>query len=384
MNKCKSLLVFSSAMLCNYSAIASFDNITFNGFGSIIATNVLSGKNNDGFEEYYIPQKECPCYITDYYTGGLLNEDDGFTLANESKIGLQLGIAMTDDLSFTLQTVARTITNEFSLEWAYLTYQINDEWSFQAGRKRIPLYYFSTFQDVGIAYTWVRPPQTLYGWEASNYNGANISYTDSWGSIDVVASLFSGSEVVKEAGYNELYTEDLSVVDDSKWDNIFGLDFEVTYEWLNARLIYQTSDNYLTDKSTGDYSFSGPPAEQRVLGLAINGDFNSWFFHLEQSENRRETKADDILVKAPASMAAVGIRMGKWTPFISWSRYWEESDSPDYQGEKERFIIQSLTLRYDVNDENALKAQVELFDDESEYDFVGDTTVLTLSYDFVF
>jgi hypothetical protein len=364
--------------------LANFDNVTFNGFGSIIATKVLSGDNNDYFEEYYLTQKECPCFITDYYTGGLVTEDDGFILKNESKIGLQMRVDMTDELSFTTQLVARTIKNELSLEWAYLTYQYNENWSLQVGRKRIPMYYFSTFQDVGLAYTWVRPPQALYGWEASNYNGANISYSTNIGDIIILASAFTGSEVVTEGGYNTLYTEDLSAIDDSKWDNLKGFDVEISYEWFNARFVYQTSENYTSSKLDGIYNFSGSPADQRVLGLAINGDFDTWFFHLEKSENQRETKEDDKLVKAPVSMVSLGYRMGKWTPFISWSKYSEKSDSPNYQGEKERFITKSFTLRYDVNSQNALKVQIESFDDESEYDFVGDTDVLSISYDFVF
>ncbi|MFC6441223.1 hypothetical protein ACFQMB_15385 [Pseudobowmanella zhangzhouensis] len=69
---------------------------------------------------------------------------------------------------------------------------------------------------------------------------------------------------------------------------------------------------------------------------------------------------------------------------MSWSRYWEKSDSPGYEGEAERFTIKSITLRYDINPENALKVQIETFDDASQYDFVGDTRVLSVSYDFVF
>lgn len=381
----KRLLVTAMATsFCPTLVNAAWDNVTFNGFGSVVATKVMSGKNNASFEEYYLTQKECPCFITDYYQGGLVDEGEGFNLQNETRIGFQLDIAMTEELSFTVQTVARAITNEFSLEWAYATYQIDDNWSVQVGRKRIPLYYFSTFQDVGLAYTWVRPPQALYGWEASNYNGANISYNGNIGDINIMASVFGGSETIDEAGYNELYTSDLSIIDDSRWDNIRGMDLEITYEWFNARLVYLTSENYVTNKAEGEFGFVGLPKDQRVIGLAINGDFENWFFHLESSENQRDNPNAGTVVDAPASMVAVGMRMGKWTPFLSWSRYWEESDSPNYAGEEERFRNLSFTLRYDINAQNALKAQIDRFDDESAYDFVGDTTVLSFSYDFVF
>ena len=48
------------------------------------------------------------------------------------------------------------------------------------GRKRLPIYY-SDFQDVGFAYTWVRPPTDLYGWEIVSYNGVNATYRGDWG-----------------------------------------------------------------------------------------------------------------------------------------------------------------------------------------------------------
>lgn len=380
--------VAAVALLISGSALAGLDNVTFNGFGSVVASTVINSDRNNSDDEYYLRGGNCPCFITDYYTGGLLNEDDGVTLKNESRLGLQMDIALAEQVNFTSQIVARSLTNEFTLEWAYLTYQINSDWNLQLGRKRIPLYYFSTFQDVGLAYTWVRPPQALYGWEASNYNGINVSYSGSIGDVSLSASAYAGKETISNSRYNTLYTDDPTITDDSKWDDIRGFDVELTYEWFNARFIYLQSNNSATDKAAGDYQFTGPETEQRVMGLAVNGDFDNWFFHIEKSENRRDTPADDpaeaTLVKAPADMMAIGVRVGKWTPFVSWSRYWEKSDSEAYQGGEERFTITSLTLRYDVNANNAVKVQVEKFNDQSQFTFVGDSTVLSLSYDFVF
>ena len=51
----------------------------------------------------------------------------------------------------------------------------------QVGRKRIPLYYYSDFQDIGLSYPWVSPPPELYGWEVTNYNGGSLRYNDSFG-----------------------------------------------------------------------------------------------------------------------------------------------------------------------------------------------------------
>lgn len=55
------------------------------------------------------------------------------------------------------------------------------EWKLQIGRKRLPLYYYSDFQDVGYAYNTVRPSPDVYGWDIVNYNGASLSTTRSLG-----------------------------------------------------------------------------------------------------------------------------------------------------------------------------------------------------------
>jgi hypothetical protein len=362
----KALTLAVAMGLTTHAAMADIDNISVSGFGSIIGSKVLSSTGN---ENVSTELDNCPCYINDYNTGAYITEDDGFNFEKETRVGLQLGVQMNEQLSFTTQIVARTLTKDLSLEWAFASYAVNDEWTIDVGRKRIPMYYFSTFQDVGLAYTWVRPPQALYGWQATNYNGASVRYSSSWGDWDISSSVYGGTETLDDAPYNDIYYE---APVDAKWDKILGLDFEVTYEWFNARFVYMQSED--SSRETGESSFS-EPEEKEVMGIAINGDFEKWFFHLEASENSSDG------IDAPASMAAVGLRLGAWTPFISWSEFDEEYDEP---GGEERFTITSLTLRYDINPSNAVKVQVESFEDRSEPFFVGDTTVLSASYDFVF
>ncbi|KKO45844.1 hypothetical protein WG68_09075 [Arsukibacterium ikkense] len=347
----------------------------FNGFGTVAVGKVISGSVN---ETDYVSYR-CPCFITDYNNGGIYERHDGWSASQESRLGAQLNINFTDRLSLVTQVMARAVDNEFSLEWAYLSYDLTDKFTLQAGRKRIPLYYYSEFQDVGFAYIWLRPPQTLYGWEASNYNGANLRYTEYFQNWSLTANIYAGKETVDDAPYNALY--DITA-QDSKWDKIRGMDIELNRDWFTARFIYMTSENSTTERPDSN-AFYSPATDQTVIGLSLNADFNNWFVLSEMNLNKREDKADGLIIRSPASMLGVGYRTGKWTPFISWSRFWDKSNDLDAY-EPERFSDTSFTLRYDINNTSSVKAQINRLKDSSLYDFVGNTTVLAIAYDFVF
>jgi len=345
-----------------------------NDFASLVAGEVRSG---DVEVSEYIDY-DCPCFIADY-NNGTLYEDGELRLDYESRAGIQLNIVFTDAFSLVTQAVYRAIDSEASIEWAYLSWNISPSWTFQAGRKRIPMYYYSEFQDVGLSYTWVRPPQALYGWEASNYNGGSLRYTGGVGDWNLTASVYAGSEEVDDAPYTRIYD---FVAQDVKWDNIRGGDIEVSYEWFTGRFIYMTSENSITEKPDSS-AFSAPATEQTVMGLALNGDFGNWFVLTEFNVNTRENSGTGLDVEAPAVMLGTGYRMGQFTPFVSWSRYWEKSADLEIY-EPERFTDLSFTLRYDINASNALKFQIDQYKDKTSYGFVGDTTVMTLVYDLVF
>lgn len=363
----------AAGVLLASTGTASAMDFNWNGFATIAGGKILSSqKNNPDYLDY-----DCPCFITDYNNGGIY-EQGGVDFSQESRAGLQGSVQFTKDLQAVGQIMGRTVDNELSLEWAYLSYKLTPHWTLQAGRKRIPLYYYSDFQDVGQAYTWVRPPQALYGWEASNYNGASVRYNGRVGRWAIAASAFGGSEEVKDSGYARLYD---TVDQDAKWDNIRGFDVEISKDWLTARFVYMQSDNYGTSKpDDGSY---GEPTEQEVMGLALNADFDDWFILSEFNVNNRTSKADDYKIDAPATMLGVGYRIGSFTPFVSYSKYWDNTNNLDAY-EPERFEDWSATLRYDINSSMDLKVQYNDYKDKSLYDFVGNTKLLSVSFDIVF
>ncbi|MEF3019424.1 hypothetical protein V3478_33245, partial [Pseudomonas aeruginosa] len=86
------------------------------------------------------------------------------------RAGVQGEWQLDPQWSAVAQITARTLQDQHvKLEWAYVTYAPTPEWKLQVGRKRIPLYYYSDFQDVGFAYNTVRPSPDVYGWDVVNY-----------------------------------------------------------------------------------------------------------------------------------------------------------------------------------------------------------------------
>lgn len=353
------------------SQSASAITARWNGFVSLVAGEVISGDvNNTDFNG-----RNCPCFIADYHEGSLY-ENNEFSVEHESRMGGQLNLGFTDKFSFVTQVVARI--DDVNLSWAYFSWDIQPNWTLQIGRKRIPLYAKSEIQDVGFAYDWIRPPQTLYGWEASGYNGINLRYSNQWQDWDLTSNFFAGEEKISDSGYSRIYSLRKQ---DVRWENIRGFEISATRDVYTLRWVYMVSDNSFTDKPNSSNYF--PSVEQEVMGLALDIDFESWFLLSEVNLNSRDNSADDYKINAPALMLTLGKRWQDWTLQASGSRYWETSSNRDNY-EPERFINSSLTLRYDLNASQAVKLQIDRLSDQSQFDFVGSTKVVSVAYDWVF
>lgn len=97
-----------------------------------------------------------------------------------SKFGAQLTYGLTDTLGVTLQATAKPLQDEWqaNLEWAYLSWQANDQLMVRAGRLRSPVYIYSESLDVGFSYPWLRLPDEVYSQvQLTNYEGADVVYT---------------------------------------------------------------------------------------------------------------------------------------------------------------------------------------------------------------
>lgn len=350
---------------------------TYSGFASAVVGKVLSGDRQTNLNDY--ADYACPCFIADYGHGGLYGPD--WSVKQESKIGLQGTYTFTPSLSATAQVVGRGVDGiKVGLEWAYLSYDLTPSWTLQVGRKRLPIYYYSDFQDVGYAYTWVRPPTDLYGWEVANYNGVNATYRGELAGWSIKSNLLAGREDTKKNLMQRIY---YATPQDVTWKNILGGDLVLNKDWLTTRLTYLQSDVQQWDHNTGERVTPEPDSartseKQKIYGISVNLDIDNWFVRSEYSVFDRSSYS----YKSRASMVGVGARFGAFTPMLTATRYKDRNEiDPDAVQHDSGW---SATLRYELSESSALKVQYDRFKDRSAYEFVGSSKVVSISLDTVF
>lgn len=120
--------------LLSVSSLPVSADMHLSGFGSVVGAQAVDGSG----------------YIADYPNLGIYDDDLDFS--QESRFGAQAIYFFDEKLSATIQGVARG-ANEFDPEmtWFFVRYAVTENSDVQAGRLRMPVYYFSEFMDVGYA-----------------------------------------------------------------------------------------------------------------------------------------------------------------------------------------------------------------------------------------
>jgi len=186
-------------------ASASAADVNLSGFATITAGSTTSS------EELY-----------DGYTSDLdFNQDSLFALQISSDLG--------DGLSVTAQLIARGEDDwEPAFEWAFLGYDISDNWRILAGRQRVPFFMYSDFLDVSYAYHWISPPNSVYSLPFDTFDGIGAIYSSQIGSVDSTVHFIAGrnqEELLLETG--EMGQPDFK--------NIVGAAWTLSGEWLTVR-----------------------------------------------------------------------------------------------------------------------------------------------------
>ncbi len=371
----KTIALLAGFTACAIQPVLAEPKVELSGFLSVVGGQVTSGSLQGPWASN--PDASCPCYIADYANFGIYGPD--FSLAAESRVGVQADLLLSDTLSATAQITSRGKDATPQLQWAYLTYALSPTWDVQLGRKRIPLYYYSSFQDVGMAYPWIGPPPELYGWEATNYNGASLRNRTSFGDVYLTSSVFAGDEKVQDSRFQLAYNQRHT---DVRWDRIIGADVELSKAWLTLRAVALRADTSFTDRDdpANDYS-----EELSAYSLAANMDFNQWFVLSEVATNARVEKSGSeagVTYTSPAISFGIGHRSGPWTGFLNVARYQLESSDASLYSSFE-FNRASLTVKYEVSPNSAIKAQIDHYREPGD-SYAGNANVVRISYDRVF
>jgi len=393
----QTFLMFAMTLLIPSSFAQQVGAISFSGSGfyTIMAGKMLGGSHSN------VQDYNCPCYISDYAQASVYTGTSRLQWKPDSKVGAQ-GSATYNDFSITAQAVVRGATGAANLEWLYGNYNLNNQISVQLGRKRLPMFYYSDVQDIGISLPWTHLPPSLYGWEAVNYNGINLRYQDRWSDWSATANLLAGDESINNSGYWKIYNGRQSQ-SSVKWSNIIGGDLTLSRDWLETRAVYiqsRTEENYgglLWDSNPASPTYQTyvpqtgsiyPPSKQQIMGVSFNVDYQNWLLRSEFIQINHV----GLTWRDHAQIIGVGYHYGKWQPMATWSEYWStiitdgviQPATPSYP------ILQpliSLTLKYDLTPTSDLKIQFDSLTDKSSplnIPNYGNSRLLTLSFDSVF
>lgn len=326
--------------------------------------------------------------------------DDKFSFNSESLFAIQISGDINDKMTATGQLVARGDDDyKAEFEWAYVSYAATDIISVSAGRLRLPLFRYSTSLDVGYSYHWITAPKSVYNVPFNNLDGIRVDYNNYAGDWEYSFQFAFGTY--------ENETETYYV----KGDDTVVISAELAYESFKMRAVYGRSssslevfalepvfaqlqqilpaalyNNMIQNEDTGQF-----------LGLGLEIDKPDWFASAEITTVDTE---DSYLRKDVAYYLTAGLRLGKFTPSITY----EVKDSEDdfkfvdkisqlpAQLQQSLYGIQTildddsnaitLGLRYDVETNVALKVDAVKYTDD--LNDLNDANLVRFAVNYVF
>lgn len=313
---------------------------------------------------------------------------------NDSLIALQSDTQLDEGFSATMQLIARG-KNDYKpiIEWAYVSYDINENIRLNAGRIRIPFYRYSDFIDVRYTYNWLHPPKTVYGFDFPGYDGISLVHTKTLGSWDSTLQIIYGR---LEGELNETPVT---------LDDLAGFNWTVNRDWLTLRAGYMRSNTNIEiseveqlasgvdtlsnatkidlSKLSSDIRLDGDKGA--FGGLALGIDYNNVLFDAEFITYQVD---NSLLAKTDAYYTSFGYRLDKWIPLLTLSK--SKSDAPTdllkevpaplmnipfgpasfgqviggaVAATEEELDLIDFTLRYDFHGNAALKVALTQTDD---------------------
>ncbi len=359
------------------------------GFYSLTAAKVLSGSAFGSSTPWTYQQWKCPCTIQGWEYAAVYEKEHGWQFDQESLLGVQVKKDFSPTLSGTVQLVARAQNpnrgHAPTVDWAYLTWQPEQDsaWTLQAGRFRIPLYYYSDFLYIGYAYPWVRPAPDVYGWPIYAYNGANVTYRTQLGQSDWAATVHAWAGSYTQ--HNDAYDTRIYWTDPTHeaWKEILGAYVSANSNGFDVRVMFMTyKDNLWQDAAGGgrNYLLGIQDQRTRIMGISANLDKNNWLIKSELDRYEQVDKEKGLNGIYKYALFGVGYQFGKWTPMFTMSRY--RTVAAPIEGRNTRYA----SLRWDFRKNMALKLQYDISKDKSEYSypFFGDSKLLSASLQGVF
>ena len=389
MNKFLVTFLFSTLTsgLAHATDLSDDGSFKLTGFYNITGAKVLSGSAYTNQKNWNYQQWNCPCSMQAWEYAGVYEKSKGFQFDQESLFGIQLKKDFSSTFSATTQIVSRANNpgkgSRPTVDWAYATWTPSPDsaWTFQAGKMRIPLYYYSDYLYIGYAYPWVRPAPDVYGWPIYAYNGVNTSYRTQLGESEWAATIsaWTGSYTQKNNTYDTLiyYTTPTN----QSWKNIRGVWASATNGIVDVRAMYMRYQDSVWQEPSGSSRLNIINDQAtKIMGLSANMDYKNWLVKAEIDRYEQVDASKGLNNVYKYALVGVGYQFGKWTPMYTFSKYTTVQEPIEARNS------QYLSLRWDFRKDTALKIQYDVSKDKSRYPypFFGDSKLISVSLQGIF
>ncbi len=344
--------LLTAAIACASSVQAA--DIRFNGFASVVAGKTLSEGTSRG---RLTGLESDSTYTADSPTEGVYDDDISFK--PDSVFGLQISADLGQNLSVTGQfTGSGGEDFDANVAWAYISYDFNEYWNLQAGRQRLPLFFYSDFLDVAYAYHWIRVPQDLPAAFNDTFEGVKFGYTNSNDNWDWRFDLYGGAT-----------SSDVQGVD-IEMKKILGGVAKISNDWLQLRASYMQTD--INSKEVLGLTYRGElqltddnPLAYEFAGVAAHATLGNGFLVGEYTVSRVGDPLGpdndvDGFDNNVGWYVSYGHRFGDFTPHITYSaqvnEYSDELPSLSSTAEDES-TTWTLGVRWDFHPSAAFKVE---------------------------
>jgi hypothetical protein len=186
----------------------------------------------------------------------------------ESKVALQWAADLGDGMRFVGQTMARgdaATGFQLNYDWAYFDFNIGNSSKLKFGRLRIPFYKYSDYLDVGYAYHWITPPESMYSLTFSNMDGIGFQQNFQALGMDHALNLAVGTY----QGILILGEEEVQ----SSLENLIAINWTATIGDHEFTAAYAQADTYVPATSTAGLANAAPTSADDGDKVLINGDY---------------------------------------------------------------------------------------------------------------
>ncbi len=294
-----------------------------------------------------------------------------------SRAGLRMETDINDRTGAVFQFLASG-TNDYDaeLQWAYLSYDINPELVWRAGRLVLPTYMHSQYTQASYAYPWIELPSQVYATLPVNtMEGMDLTWNFNTGDVGHALNVTWGTANVPTDVGRYIVNNQASINLKSFVGN------------LSTRVSYSIGQ---TDLDLPDLSAVMGP---NLAPYSLDGSFGYFVSIGAQYDNGKLLVISELIelsVNSPyswfpkqtAGYVTAGYRFGRLMPHLTWSAVETDSDTncaaaPDPAScgaltaqNVARSKSWTLGTRFDLDTGIALKAEAS-----SYYDFTDDTTV---------